>query len=151
MAHSILLAVRPYERATPTLETAAWLARDLGASITLLYVAVELSTAPQVASAMGMAEDAARERMRKEAIRQMDAIAGRQLAGVDVTVRVEEGDVVERITTVAADTGASLLVVGTHGRTAASRLVLGDITDDVLKAAPCPVVVVPRPRSASED
>ncbi|HUF13495.1 MAG TPA: universal stress protein [Longimicrobiales bacterium] len=150
MAHSILLAVRPDERATATLETAAWLARDLGASITLLYVAVELSTAPQVANATGIAEDAARERMLEEVMRQIEALVRKRLAGLDITVQVEEGDIVERIMAVAAATGASLLVVGTHGRTAASRLVLGDITDDVLKAAPCPVVVVPRPRGPSE-
>ena len=151
MARSILLAVRPDERATSTLETAAWLARELGASVTILYVALELATAAEVSTATGIDVDAARERMREEAVRQIEAMVGGRLDGVPVTIVVEQGEVVERITATAAGTGASLLVVGTHGRTAASRLVLGDITDEVLKAAPCPVVVVPRPRAPSED
>jgi nucleotide-binding universal stress UspA family protein len=39
---------------------------------------------------------------------------------------------------------ADFLVVGTKGRGALSRLVLGDTTHDIIKRTPCPVVVVPR-------
>lgn len=42
-----------------------------------------------------------------------------------------------------AGSAASLVVVGTRGREAWSRLVLGSTADHVLSEAPCPVLVVP--------
>ena len=150
MRRQILLAVRPDERASATLDTAAWIARELGAGVTLLYVAVELETISQVAGGAGLSEEAAAERIRSEVQRDLEAVARRHLQGVDVGMRIEQGDIVERIITVAEQVGASLIVVGTHGRTAAARLVLGDTADAVLAAARCPVVVVPRGRGAGE-
>ncbi|HEU4422612.1 MAG TPA: universal stress protein [Pilimelia sp.] len=43
---------------------------------------------------------------------------------------------------VRAAAGASLLVVGDHGHSAAVRAVLGTVSDGVLDAAPCPVAIV---------
>jgi nucleotide-binding universal stress UspA family protein len=43
---------------------------------------------------------------------------------------------------------ADLLVVGSHGRTGLSRLVLGSVAMACVQHAPCPVVVV---RTPSED
>jgi nucleotide-binding universal stress UspA family protein len=39
---------------------------------------------------------------------------------------------------------ADLLVIGTHGRTGFDRLVLGSVTEKVLRKAACPVLSVPR-------
>jgi nucleotide-binding universal stress UspA family protein len=39
-----------------------------------------------------------------------------------------------------------LVVVGTHARTGVSRLVLGSVAEQVLRGAPCPVLVVHLPR-----
>jgi nucleotide-binding universal stress UspA family protein len=41
--------------------------------------------------------------------------------------------------------GADLVVVGSHGRTGLSRLVLGSVAMAVVSHAPCPVVVVRTP------
>lgn len=41
---------------------------------------------------------------------------------------------------------AQLLVVGTHGHGALSRLVLGSVSHAVIQHAPCAVVVVPSPK-----
>lgn len=38
--------------------------------------------------------------------------------------------------------GADLIVMGSHGRTGVSRLLLGSVAEHVLRHAPCPVVVV---------
>jgi nucleotide-binding universal stress UspA family protein len=57
---------------------------------------------------------------------------------------VTQGEVSEAIARVAVERNADFLVVGTKGRGALSRLVLGDTTHDIIKRTPCPVVVVPR-------
>jgi nucleotide-binding universal stress UspA family protein len=38
-----------------------------------------------------------------------------------------------------------LLVIGTHGRTGLSRLIWGNRSDEVVRTAPCPVLVVKEP------
>ena len=45
----------------------------------------------------------------------------------------------------AADTGADLIVIGTHGRKGVSRLLLGSVAERVVRAAPCPVLTVHHP------
>lgn len=42
----------------------------------------------------------------------------------------------------AAREGASLVVVGTHGRSGVQRLVLGSVAERVVRNAPCPVLTV---------
>jgi nucleotide-binding universal stress UspA family protein len=50
------------------------------------------------------------------------------------------------VTLVDSAEGADLLVVGSHGRTGLSRLVLGSVAMACVNHAPCPVVVVRAPR-----
>ena len=47
----------------------------------------------------------------------------------------------------AAELGAELLVVGGHRRGALERWLFGSTSDDILRRAPCPVVVVPATRT----
>jgi nucleotide-binding universal stress UspA family protein len=49
------------------------------------------------------------------------------------------------VTLVDAAEGADLLVVGSHGRSGLSRLVLGSVAMACVNHAPCPVVVVRTP------
>jgi hypothetical protein len=51
----------------------------------------------------------------------------------------------------AADHGADLLVVGSHGRTGLERLLLGSVAERVIRHAPCPVLCVrARPAPVAE-
>lgn len=49
----------------------------------------------------------------------------------------------------ASDLEADLVVVGTHGRRGASRLLVGSVAEGVVRLAPCPVLVV-RPKSVDD-
>jgi nucleotide-binding universal stress UspA family protein len=64
---AILLAIRIGEASLAPARTAAWLARELGASVTILNVAVELQTAAAVAAGAGLDLEEVRERMVRDA------------------------------------------------------------------------------------
>ncbi|HLA64124.1 MAG TPA: universal stress protein, partial [Rhodothermales bacterium] len=49
----------------------------------------------------------------------------------------------------AAEAGVGLIVMSTHGRRGASRLLLGSVAETVLRRAPCPVLVVPSTSDAT--
>ena len=70
-------------------------------------------------------------------------IAPARREGVDVTPYVESGRVVEQILETATTMAADLIVMGTHGRGGFQRLVLGSVTEKVIRRARCPVLTVP--------
>lgn len=55
------------------------------------------------------------------------------------------GHAAEVIADLATETGADLIVSGSHNKGAVAGLFLGSFTAHLLKLAPCPVLVVPRP------
>jgi nucleotide-binding universal stress UspA family protein len=63
-----------------------------------------------------------------------------QANGVRVESQVMEGDPVDMILRAAEETNSDVIVMGTHGRTALSRLLLGSVAEGVLRKAPCPVL-----------
>ena len=57
---------------------------------------------------------------------------------------LEKGDPVEKLLEV-AEAGADLLVLGSRGFGPLMRLLIGSVSARVIRGAPCPVMVVPRP------
>src|SRR5258706_693973 len=57
-------------------------------------------------------------------------------------VIVKSGDARDAIVDAARELDIDLIVMGTHGRRGISRLVVGSVAGDVLRRAPCPVLVV---------
>ena len=120
----------------------AWsLARDHGARLILLQVNPPPLTYDE---AMARREPGGYEdhlwRM-LEAMRPLDP-------GVRLEPRLEDGDVPAQIVEVAQETGADLIVMGTHGRTGLGRLLLGSVAEQVLRSAPCPVLTLKAPQKA---
>jgi nucleotide-binding universal stress UspA family protein len=64
-------------------------------------------------------------------------------------VHVLIGDTVSELLATAEDLGADLIVIGSHGRTGFRRLVLGSVSEAVVRAAGCPVMVA-RPKSYAD-
>jgi nucleotide-binding universal stress UspA family protein len=62
--------------------------------------------------------------------------------GITAEHRLTDGDPATEILSVAKDLPCDLIVMGTHGRTGLGRLLLGSVAEQVLRAAPCPVVTV---------
>ncbi len=63
-------------------------------------------------------------------------------AGVATNFLVWEGDPGEAIVEAATAEHASLIVLGSHGRSGVGRSFFGSVSDHVVRNAPCPVVVV---------
>jgi nucleotide-binding universal stress UspA family protein len=55
---------------------------------------------------------------------------------------LREGRPFVEITNYAREHGIDLIVVGTHGRGGMSRLLLGSVTENLIRTAPCPVMTV---------
>ena len=62
--------------------------------------------------------------------------------GVKVTFLVWEGDPAESILAAAGAEGVDMIVLGSHGRGPIGRLLLGSVSQEVVRQAPVPVVVV---------
>jgi nucleotide-binding universal stress UspA family protein len=57
-----------------------------------------------------------------------------------------EGDPAAEIVRYAADAGIDLIVMGTHGRSGLDRLLVGSVTEKVMRESPCSVMAVKLPR-----
>ena len=80
---------------------------------------------------------------RKGAQRKLDALLAKaRRARVRARGLLAEGMPADRIVRTARGRHASLIVVGTHGRSGAARLVLGSVAGRVVAAAHCPVLTV---------
>ncbi len=61
---------------------------------------------------------------------------------VTIEHRLLEGEAATVIAETAAETAADLVVMGTHGRSGLTRLIMGSVTEEVLRVAPCPVLTI---------
>jgi nucleotide-binding universal stress UspA family protein len=65
-----------------------------------------------------------------------------QEAGVGVSARMARGYPSEEIIKLASAEGVEMIVVGNLGKTGLEHLLLGSVSEAVVKKAPCPVLVV---------
>jgi nucleotide-binding universal stress UspA family protein len=63
--------------------------------------------------------------------------------GMPIEAAIREGNPAAEIFDQAVSMKADLLVIGTHGRSGFERLLLGSVTEKVLRKASCPVLTVP--------
>jgi len=77
-------------------------------------------------------------------------LAPARAAGIGCDVLAVDGaSPARRIVDLAARIEADLIVLGTHGRSGFERLLLGSVTEKVVRTAQCPVVTVPSPSVAT--
>lgn len=70
-------------------------------------------------------------------------------AGLPCRTRMLEGTTHEEIVREARDSGADLVVVGTHGRRGLAHAMLGSVAERVVRRASCPVLSVPFSKKAA--
>ncbi len=77
-----------------------------------------------------------------EKVKQLTSTFGRE----SVLAEVREGYVTDTILEAAKEWPADLIVVGSHGRTGITRLLLGSVSEAVVSQAPCSVEIVKMPK-----
>ena len=119
-----------------------------GGSLHLLYV--QAAAAPGFDAPHAGETSAAIERLLQDL-----AATLRKRWKVEVTVAVRQGRPAEAIAAFSSQTGAGLIALTTHGRGGLSRLWLGSVADELLRASEVPVLAIrptrhvaagPRPR-----
>lgn len=121
------------------MDRAIGLARLFDAAIDTLYV---VDTRPYDGVDLGAEADLERSAM-AAGRRTVSAVGDRAAdAGLDVTETIRTGIPDAEIVTYAAETGADLVVMGTHGRTGTERAALGSTAERALREADIPIVTV---------
>ena len=114
------------------------LARWYGARITALHV--DAAAHAEVLDVPAVTLEAEKQRLQERVAMFCQAATA---AGVPVDVRVVSGHAVTGILDLAASLPADLIVMGTHGVSGFQHLVLGSVTEKVLRRAGCRVLTVP--------
>jgi nucleotide-binding universal stress UspA family protein len=139
----LLVAVDLSESTERVVTKAEELAKGLSAKVWLLHVAepepdfVGLGMGPQTV------RDATARDLHGEH-RQIQAIAeGLRQAGVATTALLVQGATAQTILTEASRLDVDMIVMGSHGRGAMVRLLVGSVSEAVLYGSARPVLVVP--------
>ncbi len=127
--------------AEPALRWAATLAAASSAEILLLHVLDFITPALMVATPeMGVwIDDEAVQRIRSEAAA---AIAGEAARLPRARTLIRDGMPRSVILEVAAESRADLIVMGTHGRTGLTHMLLGSVAEHVVRHSSLPVLTV---------
>src|SRR5438034_212383 len=135
--HRVLVAVDLSGAARPTLAAAERYAARFGAELRALSVFEPLPVVPEAPVAYNSSEYYA---MSEELLKR-DIWSALQTRGVEKMVRY--GGAVETILRETAEWRADLLVMGSHGKGWATRVLVGSVTERLLNHLPTSLVVVP--------
>jgi len=143
----ILSPVDFSEYSGPALERAVWLGKWFEARVEVLHV---IPFEPFAAPSFGAipdptASDQITGEHRAQATRSLAELVAPFLGdGVPIETKLLGGEPWRAIVAEAEDLPADLLVIGTHGRGGFERLLLGSVTEKVMRRAPCPVLTMGR-------
>lgn len=121
-------------------QTAADLARKYEGTLTLAYVVEPIPAPIEGGVIFADAIDAQRRAAQKEVA--SAAYDVEEATGVQPKTEVRVGSPAYEITELASSQGADLIVVGSRGRGAVKRLLLGSVSDRIAHLATVPVLIV---------
>jgi universal stress protein A len=114
---------------------ACQLARDMGAALIVFNV-----VALDESNAVNKREIEQHKKRLEEFVAEKVADAG---VGLKVRQIVDAGQPFGAIVDCAKKEGVDLIVMSSHGRSGLSRMLIGSVTDKILRGGSCPVLVVP--------
>jgi nucleotide-binding universal stress UspA family protein len=123
----------------PAFELACSIAREYAADLLVLHVLTpSVVAAPNGMVVTGPSDETEWAGAQMDHLRPADPF-------VSVGHRLVEGDPAHEILRVAETLPADLIVMGTHGRTGLSRVLMGSVAESVMRKARCPVLTVRNP------
>jgi len=147
----VLVGYDGSDNAKLALQEAIFIAETSNARMTVVSVVPDVAaTINAVWLAGGDPAQLARE-MRAEVAETLEEALAQIPAGVPVTKVLGQGHAGPVIVEQTERVGCDLVVVGTRGRGAMRALLLGSVTDYLVRHSPVPVVVVPPPERLRED
>lgn len=139
MYDDILLPVAPGSEANDAVPHAASLADRYDATV---HVVSAVDTVAR--TLRGPQAGAFAERVEESAERRVETItADLEDEGIDVVGEVVHGEPLDVIRNAIADSGADIVVMPSHTRTGLQRVLLGSVTEKIVRVSPVPVVTVP--------
>ncbi|GAB6879679.1 universal stress protein [Halorubrum gandharaense] len=141
MYDDILLPVAPEGKANAAVPHAESLAERYDATVHVVSAADTIEhtlSGPRIGSLAERVESAAQDRVDELTERLSEA-------GVDVEGHVVRGEPLDAIEDAIEETGADIVVMPSHTRKGLSRVLLGSVTEKVVRISPVPVVTVPMP------
>jgi nucleotide-binding universal stress UspA family protein len=137
----ILVATDFSEPSRVALEHGKDLARSHGATLHVLHVVEQTPT--YYGSGVGLAVADIEEKIAAAAERRLEAEVGGGDDGVVVrTWAARAPKVADAVNEYAAANDVDLIVIGTHGRGAVSRFLMGSVTERIVRSASRPVLTV---------
>jgi nucleotide-binding universal stress UspA family protein len=152
MYRHILIPTDGSELAEHAVTNALSLAKSVGAKVTVIFIeepfnwlGVSKSKAQQSLTEHGAFEELGKhnEEIKKHAESVLNRVANAaKQTGVSChTIQVDDVQPYQAIIATAADRGCDLIVMGSHGRSGLSAVVLGSVTNKVLTHTKTPVLV----------
>lgn len=139
MYDTILLPVAPDGEGNDAIPHAESLATQYDATVHVLSVvdtAADAFRGPRAGAFAERVESAAQDRVE-------EVTATLEAAGVTAIGSVVRGRPVDVIKRTVDDVGADIIVMPSHARSGLQRVLLGSVTEKVVRVAPVPVVTVP--------
>ena len=146
MYDTILLPVAPGGEANDAIPHAKSLADRYDATVhvvSAIDTVAQTLRGPQAGTFVERVEDAAAERVET-------VTADLEAAGIDVVGNVVRGEPVDVIENAIADAGADIVVMPSHTRSGIQRVLLGSVTEKVVRVSSVPVVTVPMADTEAE-
>lgn len=145
---SILVPTDFSEPAERALDYAKAIAENFKAALHVVHVAADVTLDDPMLTASSLAEiqDSAAAALSKIDER----ITAEERGRVEVRTSILQGDPHDAILAYAAEHAIELIVLGTHGRGAVERFLLGSVAERIVRHAKCPVLTVKAEESAAD-
>ncbi len=139
MLDRVLVPTDGSERSRAAVDRAVELAREVDAEVTVLSVMEEAAVEAEAYGGVPAEEGSARARAEDAAVEMAEHAAA---ADVDADPVLKAGDPAETIVDYADSGGFDVVVMGTRGLGGVERMLLGSVTDEVVRTSRAPVLTV---------
>lgn len=147
----LLVAVDLSESTTVVVQKAEEIAKPLSAKVWIVHNAEPAPDALEFRADPQAARELLAEKFHREH-RQIQDIAERlRETGLEATALLVHGATVDAILKEALDLEVDVIVVGSHGHNAMYQLLVGSVSEQILRKSRCPILVVPTHGRSDED